>query len=111
MSDSEERDSDMGSSDAEEDSGEDSGEESGEEGSQSAAASEPNPRSLVLDAGARMEMLLHRLRSAHLDALTRVAYGEVAPRVSGVETSHGGRRAQFALRPDKANLRARRPAS
>ncbi|KAA0156949.1 hypothetical protein FNF28_06577 [Cafeteria roenbergensis] len=73
----------MGSSDAEEDSGEDSGEESGEEGSQSAAASEPNPRSLVLDAGARMEMLLHRLRSAHLDALTRVAYGMSLPATRG----------------------------
>jgi hypothetical protein len=31
---------------------------------------------LVFDAGARMEMLLHRLRSMHMESLTRVAYGE-----------------------------------
>lgn len=32
--------------------------------------------SLVFDAGARMEMLLNRLRSQHLDALTSAAYGK-----------------------------------
>lgn len=81
MSDSEERDSDMSSGEEEEEDSEaESGEEGSEnEGSQAAAPSAAAPRSLVLDAGARMEMLLHRLRSAHLDALTRVAYGELRP--------------------------------
>jgi hypothetical protein len=76
MSDAEESDIESGDESGSENESDDEVEGSEDQIDGEADSGTEGKGSLVFDAGARMEMFLHRLRSLHLDALTAAAFGE-----------------------------------